>query len=428
MSTKQLNFIDLFAGAGGLSEGFIRAGFEPLAHVEMDKAACYTLKTRAAYHYLKAHDKFDIYKSYLRGDIKRDALYALVPDEILESVINFPIGTEYNAAIHKKIAEQLNGREVDLIIGGPPCQAYSLVGRARSEDGMKGDSRNYLYVQYARYLEKYKPKMFVFENVLGLKSAGKGVYLKNMEKLFDKKGYAMRLFSVAANNFGVLQNRKRIVIIGYKHELNLSLPDLESIRSKKEYLVKDLLSDLPVLQAGEGNEKYSNYKKASTDYLNETGIRNGIDILTQHIARPHTEQDKEIYRIAVNLFAGGQRLNYNELPEKLKTHKNRHSFFDRFKVVNAGAEFSHTVVAHIAKDGHYYIHPDIKQNRSITVREAARLQSFPDNFYFEGVKENANRTAAFKQIGNAVPPLMAEYLATVIGGVFKLNHKVNKKI
>lgn len=409
--TKKLNFIDLFAGAGGLSEGFIRAGFEPIAHVEMDKAACYTLKTRAVYHYLKAHDKFDIYKTYLKGDIKRDALYASVPKEVLESVINFPIGTEHNPAIHKKIAEQLNGREVDLIIGGPPCQAYSLVGRARSEDGMKGDSRNYLYVQYARYLEKYKPKMFVFENVLGLKSAGKGVYLKNMEKLFDKKGYTMRLFTVKANNFGVLQNRKRIVIIGYKRELNLSLPDLESIRSKKEHLVKDLLSDLPVLQAGEGNEKYNNYKNASTDYLNETGIRNGIDILTQHIARPHTEQDKEIYRIAVDLFAGGQRLNYNELPEKLKTHNNRHSFFDRFKVVNADAEFSHTVVAHIAKDGHYYIHPDINQNRSISVREAARLQSFPDDFYFEGVKEGKNRTAAFKQIGNAVPPLMAEHIA-----------------
>ena len=109
-----------------------------------------------------------------------------------------------------------------------------------------------------------------------------------------------------------------------------------------------------------------------------------------------------------------KRLNYNELPEKLKTHNNRHSFFDRFKVVNAEACFSHTVVAHISKDGHYYIHPDIKQNRSISVREAARLQSFPDDFYFEGVKEDRNRTAAFKQIGNAVPPLMATIIAKKI--------------
>lgn len=419
--TKKLNFIDLFAGAGGMSEGFIRAGYEPVAHVEIDKAACYTLKTRAAYHYLKANGEYDIYKSYLTGEISRDELYASVPGEILDSVINFPIGTEYNSTIHKKINELLNGREVDLIVGGPPCQAYSLSGRARSEVGMKGDFRNYLYVQYARYLEKYQPKMFVFENVLGLKSAGKGVYLRNMEKLFDKKGYSMKLFTVGANNFDVLQNRKRLIIIGYKKEMNISLPDLEAVRSNKKHVVKDLLSDLPFIHAGDGKDKYSKYKKISTAYLNETGIRNGIDILTQHVARPHTEQDKEIYRIAVEMMGEKKRLNYNELPEKLKTHNNRHSFFDRFKVVNGKAEFSHTVVAHIAKDGHYYIHPDLKQNRSISVREAARLQSFPDDFYFEGVKENANRTAAFKQIGNAVPPLMANGIARNLKSI--LNEK-----
>jgi len=406
-----MNFIDLFAGAGGLSEGFIRTGFEPIAHVEMDEAACYTLKTRAAYHYLKTAGEYDTYISYLKGEITRQELYAEIPVEILNSVINFPVGTEYNPIIHKKITEQLKGRTVDLIIGGPPCQAYSLVGRARSADGMKGDPRNYLYVQYAKYLEKYQPKMFVFENVLGLKSAGAGVYLQNMERLFDRKGYKMKLFTVEANNFGVLQNRKRIIIIGWKKELNPSLPDLENIRQKKEHTVNELLADLPFIPAGGGKDKYSKYRGKSTGYINDAGIRNGIDILTQHIARPHTEQDKEIYRIAVELLNDGKRLNYNELPGELKTHKNRHSFFDRFKVVNADARFSHTVVAHIAKDGHYYIHPDIKQNRSITVREAARLQSFPDDFYFEGVSEGRNRTSAFKQIGNAVPPLMAEQIA-----------------
>lgn len=414
---KKLNFIDLFAGAGGLSEGFIRAGYKPIAHVEMDEAACYTLKTRAAYFYLKTADKYEIYKSYLKGEISRKELYDEVPQEILNSVINFPIGAEHNPKIHKALEVLLNGCEVDLIIGGPPCQAYSLVGRARSENGMKSDPRNYLYVQYAKYLEKYQPKMFVFENVLGLKSAGAGIYLQNMEKLFDRKGYSMKLYTVEANNFGVLQNRKRVVIVGWKKELNPSLPDLESIRYNEGHTVKELLKDLPVIKAGTGKDKYSTYKSESTKYLNDTGIRNGIEILTQHVARPHTAQDKEIYRIAVEMMRNKKRLNYNELPDKLKTHNNRHSFFDRFKVVNADAIFSHTVVAHIAKDGHYYIHPDINQNRSISVREAARLQSFPDDFYFEGVKEGRNRTAAFKQIGNAVPPLLSFQIASMLRGI-----------
>lgn len=418
--TRKLTFIDLFAGAGGLSEGFIRAGYEPIAHVEMDEAACYTLKTRAAYHYLKANGGYEIYKQYLRNEINRDYLYSKVPAGILSSIINLPIGGDNNPKIHKAIEEQLGKRKVDLIIGGPPCQAYSLVGRARRKDGMKGDYRNYLYIQYAKYLERYKPAMFVFENVLGLKSAGAGRYLHNMENLFLQKGYLMKLFTVEANNFGVLQNRKRVIIIGWRQHLKISLPDLEAIRSHAKHTVKELLSDLPVIQAGEGADKYISYAKPSTDYLHDSGIRNGIDILTQHVARPHTEQDKEIYRIAVEKMKAGERLSYTELPKHLRTHKNEHSFIDRFKVVNDNAAYSQTVVAHIAKDGHYYIHPDIKQNRSLTVREAARLQSFPDDFYFEGVKEGKNRTAAFKQIGNAVPPLMGLFIAKTIKIAFNI--------
>ncbi len=415
MTKKKLTFIDLFAGAGGLSEGFIRAGYEPIAHVEMDAAACYTLRTRAAYHWLRERKKEKIYEQYLRGEINREKLYSEIPPEVLETVINYPIGGDHNSKIHQRIDELLEGRKVDLIVGGPPCQAYSLVGRARKEDGMKGDLRNYLYVQYARYLERYQPKMFVFENVLGLKSAGKGVYLQNMEKLFNKKGYQIKLFTVAANNFGVLQNRKRIIIIGWQEHLKIELPDLEKISYNANHTVGELFEDLPLRQAGEGEDKFCSYKsKVVPKYLKDTGIRNGIDVLTHHMARPHTEQDKKIYRIAVDMLEEGKRLNYNELPEKLKTHNNRHSFFDRFKVVHADAAYSHTVVAHIAKDGHYYIHPDKTQNRSLTVREAARLQSFPDDFYFEGVKEGKNRTAAFKQIGNAVPPLMAFNIALTL--------------
>ena len=413
--SKKPTYIDLFAGAGGLSEGFIRAGFEPVAHVEQDKAACNTLKTRTAYHYLSSINRSDIYNAYLKNEISRDELYREVPSDLLNTVINLPIGAEFNPIIHRKISRLLGENQVDLIIGGPPCQAYSIAGRARSKTNMNGDPRNYLYILYSKYLERYQPKIFVFENVLGLKSAKDGLYLNNMKKLFLKKGYRLKLFTVEANNFGVLQNRKRVIILGYRNDLTPDLPDLEAVRSPSDCTVDSIFNDLPKIRDGQGVDKYVCYRTKPNEYLNQKSIRNGIDILTQHIARPHTEQDKNIYRIAVNKWdKQRKRLDYNDLPEDLKTHENRHSFFDRFKVVAKELNFSQTVVAHIAKDGHYYIHPDIDQNRSISVREAARLQSFPDDYYFEGVKEVGNRTAAFKQIGNAVPPLMAQSIAREI--------------
>ena len=414
MTTKP-TFIDLFAGAGGLSEGFIRAGFEPIAHVEMDKAACNTLKTRTAYFYLKENKRFSEYEDYLKGNITRDELYFKVKDNSLDSVINKPIGPENNPEIFKKIDEKLGQRKVDLIIGGPPCQAYSLVGRARSSDGMKSDERNFLFVQYAEYLDRYQPRLFVFENVLGLKSANKGFYLDSMKELFKEKGYETNLFTLNARNFGVLQNRKRIIIIGKRIDVSSQVPDLNSIKSENRYLLKDILSDLPELKDGQGTFKNGSYAGNLSEYLKKTHIRNGISVLTQHVSRPHSSLDKEIYKIAVEKWEKeNERINYNDLPEHLKTHKNRTSFFDRFKIVAADLEYAQTVVAHIAKDGHYYIHPDKNQNRSISVREAARIQSFPDDYFFEGENENSPRTAAFKQIGNAVPPLMAEKIAKSI--------------
>lgn len=258
------NFIDLFAGAGGLSEGFVRAGFEPIAHVEIDNAACNTLRTRAAYYHLKATNQYSDYVKYLMGEITRDDLYAKLPKHILSSIINKPIGVEHNDQIQDKIDQLLNGKIVDLIIGGPPCQAYSLVGRSRSKTKMEGDSRNYLFEQYAIYLEKYKPRMFVFENVLGLKSAKKGFYLKEMENRFAEKGYVIKLFVLEAKNFGVLQNRKRIIILGWLKNQYIEVPRLDEIVCKHHYRVNDLLSDLPIIKAGEGKNKFLHYQTEST--------------------------------------------------------------------------------------------------------------------------------------------------------------------
>lgn len=412
-----MRYIDLFAGAGGFSEGFKRAGFEPMAHVEIDPAACFTLKTRLSYYYLTENDKKDVYIKYLRGEITRDQLYSCIPPHVLESVINLAIGDTNNSKIFQTIDTLKGKKDIDVIVGGPPCQAYSLIGRARDENNMEGDPRNHLYIHYGKFLKKYSPKLFAFENVMGLLSAGKGKYFKNIQSYYRRLGYVVEPFVVNANEFGVLQNRKRVIIIGWQKELNLSIGQLVD-QKKPEYNVNSIFQDLTPLQAGEGKDKYLGYTEGINDYLRFAKIRNGIDILTQHVARPHKEQDKEIYRIAVEKWQRGKvRLDYNDLPERLKTHSNREAFLDRFKVVADDLPYSQTVVAHIAKDGHYYIHPDMEQNRSITIREAARLQSFPDDYYFEGPKEGQIRTAAFRQIGNAVPPLMIEKIAVKLAGV-----------
>jgi len=421
-----MNFIDLFAGAGGLSEGFIRAGFNPVAHVEIDKAACNTLRTRTVYHYLKKINNLKPYIDYLHNKITRKDLYSFVPEKEINSVINMPIDKENNEKIFKKINYLKEGKTIDFIIGGPPCQAYSLVGRARSKNGMVGDERNFLFRGYAKFLEYYQPKYFVFENVTGLLSAktmkeGGTPYFDMMHDLFKEKGYATEFKILEARKFGVLQNRKRIILIGKKNGGKGFYPEFDEVKTK--VTVSEIFKDLPALQTGTGNYYATKYKPYDGDYLFKSHIRNSdkeMDFTTQHIARPNTEQDKNIYRLAVEKWNDGhQRLNYNDIPAKWQTHHNKKSFVDRYKVVAGDLPYSQTVVAHICKDGHYYIHPDNKQNRSLTPREAARLQTFPDDFFFEGESERPSRTAAYKQIGNAVPPLMAEKIAEKLKQLIK---------
>lgn len=417
----KLRYLDLFAGAGGLSEGFIRAGFLPVSHVEMDTAACYTLKTRLAYKWLQEHGREHVYDAYLNGDISRDEFYAEVPDRILSTVLNYEISWENIEEIFKKIDESLKGKKIDLIVGGPPCQAYSLIGRARDENGMLGDKRNYLYILYGEFLKRYKPKYFVFENVLGLLSAkdtDKQLHFNKMQKLFEECGYKTEYRKLNAADYGVLQNRKRIILIGKYGASQEFYPNIP--KDERRYMVEEILRDLPPLQAGEGQIQPVETLEYQGTYLYEAGIKKeNYQRITFHCARPNTDQDKEIYRIAVTLWNTEQRrLNYVELPEHLQTQQNMDSFLDRFKVVASNVECSQTVVAHVAKDGHYFIHPDIQQNRSLTPRELARLQTFPDDFYFESMSGKASRTPAFKQIGNAVPVCLAEKVAKALRKVW----------
>jgi DNA (cytosine-5)-methyltransferase 1 len=406
------NYIDLFAGAGGLSEGFIRQGFHPVAHVEMNKEACDTLKTRLAYHYLSQHKKLKTYFSYLQNEISREVLWKIIPNGIIDSVINDEISGKTIENIFKQIDEKLDSKKVDLIIGGPPCQAYSLVGRSRDPKRMEGDKRNFLFRYYAEFLIRYKPKYFVFENVLGLLTAGNKKYLNEMMQLFESIGYSVAEPTVLnAEEYGVLQKRRRVIIIGQRGKKKFNFPELETVANNWE-IKNDLFFDLPKLKPGE-ELLIANYTKPINEYLKKTGTRNGVDFVTQHITRQHNERDLEIYSIAIDKWLNGkQRLKYDELPHRLRTHKNVLAFLDRYKVVDPTGH-SHTVVAHISKDGHYYINPEKNQVRSISVREAARIQSFPDDYFFEG-----GRTAAFKQIGNAVPPLMAVALAKTISKFF----------
>lgn len=406
-----LTYIDIFAGAGGLSEGFIKNGYIPVAHVEMKAEACLTLKTRTCYYYLRNNGQIEEYNRYLRREISREELYQLVPKEILDTVIQETMSTDGMKNLFERIDElmrQQEVQEIDVLVGGPPCQAYSLAGRARSDSGMEDDPRNYLYQLYADVLERYRPKMFVFENVLGLLSAKGGEYLQQMQERFRMAGYDVDYRLLTASDYGVLQNRKRVILIGKrKDEDNVfTYPEIEKVDIEYEkYKVKDLFSDLCSLMPG---EEKNEYKTKATEYLRKTGIRTDEDVLTWHVSRPIQERDREIYKHVISAWNEDvpRRLKYTDLPEELCTHNNRTAFLDRFKVVANDLHTSQTMVAHISKDGHYFIHPDIEQARSITVREAARIQSFPDNYYFEG-----GRTAAFLQIGNAVPPLMAAAIA-----------------
>ena len=408
---KKLRFIDLFAGAGGLSEGFVRAGFTPVAHVEMNKDACDTLRTRTAFHWLKEEGRISEYYEYLKGTITRDELWAKTPENLIKSVINTEISEETLPKIFEQIDAELGTKKVDLVIGGPPCQAYSVAGRVRKD--MTNDPRNHLYKHYVEFLKKYQPKMFVFENVPGILSANNGHYLQLIFDAVREAGYELDKKVLNAKDFGVLQDRKRVIIIGWKNDLDIEYPEFDKTEMQFE-IAKHLFADLPKIKSGQGNWGVSQYAGTTNAYLETSGIRNGIDFTTQHISRFNNENDLEIYRIAVEKWVNeGKRLNYGELPPRLIKHNNVKTFTNRFQVVNHGG-VSHTVVAHICADGHYYIHPDIAQNRSITVREAARIQSFPDDYFFE-----SSSTAAFKQIGNAVPVLMGEGIAKKIKKLLK---------
>lgn len=403
---KKITVLDLFAGSGGLSEGFYKNGYDFLGHIEKDFYACNTLITRAIYHKLRKKGKLKEYEKYVLNEQDLDSIvtkYGL--KEEVESVICENIDKNTVDNLIKKLKKQFNGKAVDIIIGGPPCQAYSTIGRSVSKNKMEGDYRNNLYKYYIKFLKSFKPKIFVFENVPGLITAGNGKYFEDMKKKMEEIGYIVEYQIIDSSEYGVPQARKRIILLGWNKNAKLTeYPNFKKV--DRSYKVKNFLSDLPKLNSGGGKPLRKNFVSKNL-ILRQIGIvRDDFNILLDHTARKNIKRDLIIYKKAVELKKLGKVLKYNNLPKKLKTHKNENSFLDRFKVIDNNAKGSHTIVAHISKDGHYYIHPSITQNRSISVREAARLQTFPDDYKFEGP-----RTSQFQQIGNAVPPMLSYVIA-----------------
>ena len=395
MAKKKYTFIDLFAGCGGLSEGFYRQGFKALAHVEIDHWACETLRTRM---------KFYGYKDYNREVIEHD----ITSDDILE-----------------RIDKAVNGRTVDIIIGGPPCQAYSTAGRVRDGKKMASDPRNYLFESYVKILEYYSPKFFVFENVTGLLSA----QVKNAP-IFPKVLKALgNQYKVIGNpevlvhntaDYGVPQLRKRVIIIGVRKDIDKSAEELyESIikthwdpetpsnekKGKKRFVdVRQAIGDLPPVEPGHDASTETFDYPCNNEYLKRIG-KQGIYPLMDHIARKHNDLYRERFQVMIH-----NHWSFGQLRREMPQYEHEHArIFDNSYVVQWWDLPSKTILAHIHKDGFQYIHPDEEQKRTFTVREAARIQSFPDDFEFKG-----SRGEKYKQIGNAVPPLFAEALAKSI--------------
>lgn len=379
-------FIDLFAGCGGLSEGFYKLGYKALAHVEIDKYCCETLRQRMGYY---DYPETDIARSVIQQDI--------TASEVLQQ-------------LHSTIEKN----NVDLIIGGPPCQAYSSAGRARDCNGMKTDPRNFLFEHYAKILNDFLPKIFVFENVTGILTANVD-NVKIIDKVFAElsQNYHLAdtsLWEFNTADYGVPQIRRRIIIMGIRNDLPIPPESLYkgikktnfSSSSKKPYVtVKEAIGDLPAIPQGNKTNIMPFTYSTDNDFIRWVKA-DGAKLLYDHVCRTQNVTDTERYQeMAKNHWTFEELLHFR--PD-LQHEKQR--VFGNSYVVQLWDTPARTIIAHLSKDGNQFIHPDSAQGRSISVREAARLQSFPDDFRFFGPM-----TQQFKQIGNAVPPLFAFRIA-----------------
>lgn len=502
---SHIPIIDLFAGPGGLGEGFsaLRRDGKPVfkikLSIEKDRFAHLTLRLRAFFRQFDDGKAPQEYYDYLARRISTEDLFKKFRAEYNAAereAWHAELGTSRvpKSEIDKRITSALGGKDNWVLIGGPPCQAYSLVGRSRviGREGIEKyeeDPKHRLYRQYLQILARHQPPVFVMENVKGLLSAkvkqehtferilsdlskpcrsARGKFenpdleyrLVSLVKPIEGEKYAPEDFVVCSEKYGIPQARHRIIIVGIRSDIKKVQNLLEQ---KDGASVEQAIGDLPRLRSGisKAEDSAELWQKAIRDMLHTPWLRNGaIDQplrealisaskrigtsldrgseFVEHVASPELEPtwfaDKRLTGVCNSSTRGHissdlQRYFFSavfarekkrsplleDLPTQLlPAHKNviaaleETKFNDRFRVQVAGRP-STTIVSHIAKDGHYFIHYDPSQCRSLTVREAARLQTFPDNYFFEGP-----RTQQYQQVGNAVPPLLARQIAAIV--------------
>lgn len=510
MKDNDVLVIDLFSGPGGLGEGFAsyqnknnEYPFKIGMSVEKDSYAHMTLTTRAFYRLAKQKGCLDGYYQYLKGKISRTALfesykeiYELANQETLSGPRE--LGKD-NDLIHERVDELVKEHKgPKILIGGPPCQAYSLAGRSRNAGNKnyvpEDDHRHFLYKEYLKVLSIAKPDVFVMENVRGILTAkveNQLIFpqilndLQNPSKITGSEACpSYRIYSlvekseesdnfspnnlnylIRSEEFGIPQARHRVILIGVREDIK-QIPDILDNNVYPKVTVKEAIGDLPKLRSGlskqtdsyiswqqvvsknaeklsklniiniEVNQKdlypFKDLKRKETvhkykssnqlpDHLKEWILDPELKLVLNHETRGHMESDLLRYSFCA-LY--GQQKDVSPKAENFPTelapqHQNWNSgsYNDRFRVQIAKKEAT-TITSHISKDGHYFIHYDPQQCRSLTVREAARLQTFPDNYIFEG-----NRTNQYTQVGNAVPPFLAHQISEIVFSLLKKHYR-----
>lgn len=489
--------IDLFAGPGGLGEGFSslkkqgKNVFQLKLSVEKDPSAHQTLMLRALFRAF-GNKVPDSYYDYITGRITKqefhsDKIVARHLTEAANEARNVTLGVTPPKDIDQWIKTGIKSHKKWVLIGGPPCQAYSLAGRSKMMNSdlekYQSDSRHLLYKEYLRIIKEHEPPVFIMENVKGILSSklnGEPIFKKIIKDLSSpKRGleYEIRSltlekpseelepkdFIIESELYGIPQARHRVILFGVRKDLAKKKHRI--LRKEEEMVtVNDVLKSMPLIRSKLSQEKDSlkewykvikNTKSMLSGWnpelkntlisemdrntqlalevmsagsvfhkgkpralrnseLNDWLIDPKLSGVIQHEARSHMRSDIQRYFLLSNYAKVLERSpKIRELPPKLlPDHRNASSvnapFQDRFRV-QLGDQPSTTIVSHISKDGHYYIHPDPSQARSLTVREAARLQTFPDNYFFEG-----NKTSQYGQVGNAVPPLLAKKISDIV--------------